>query len=157
MVPKRPAKKEELKTVGCFVVRGVVSKNEATEWYHQLKGYVAGNKESVTGSWHSIFIPLQIYQHHLSSSMLKMSNLTSAHPGWPAPPIMFNVYHSPVQQAARSHPNELAVQRAINSLWHDISGSTSPEPLSYADGFRIRAPKSQFFGLPPHIGTYMGS
>lgn len=67
-------------------------------------------------------------------------------------PFMFNIYHSPVQQAARSHPNSLAIQRAINELWHDESGETSSEPLSYADGFRIRPANTEFTGLPPHIG-----
>lgn len=69
-------------------------------------------------------------------------------------PFMFNVYHSPVQQAARSHPNSLAVQRAINSLWHDDSDQEKKfhEPLSYADGFRIRPADTEFKALPPHIG-----
>ncbi|KAI4850165.1 DUF1479-domain-containing protein [Aureobasidium sp. EXF-8845] len=68
-------------------------------------------------------------------------------------PFMFNVYHSPVQQAARSHPNSLAVQRTINSLWHDESDQPNEfhEPLSYADGFRIRPKNTVFNALPPHI------
>ena len=67
---------------------------------------------------------------------------------------MFNVYHSPSQQAARSHANSLAVQRTILKLWHDDSDDSKSfeEPLSYADAFRIRAPKSDgVFTLPPHI------
>ena len=57
---------------------------------------------------------------------------------------MFDVYHSPSQQAGQSHPNSLAVQRALLALWHDDSdpGGTFEEPLSYADAFRMRAPKS---------------
>ena len=60
------AKREELKAMGCFVVRGVVPRNEATEWYHQLKGYVTDNKESVTGS--CIFPCLILYENcpHMS-------------------------------------------------------------------------------------------
>jgi hypothetical protein len=70
---------------------------------------------------------------------------------------MFNVYHSPVQQAARSHPNSLAVQRTINSLWHDESDQPNEfhEPLSYADGFRIRPKNTVFNALPPHIGQWL--
>jgi hypothetical protein len=67
---------------------------------------------------------------------------------------MFNVYHSPTQQAGRSHPNSLAVQRALLKFWHDDSDSSNAfqEPLSYADAFRIRTPKSDgVFTLPPHI------
>jgi hypothetical protein len=42
-------KKEELKSLGCFVVRGVVPREEATWWYWDLKGYVEDNKKSITG------------------------------------------------------------------------------------------------------------
>ena len=69
-------------------------------------------------------------------------------------PFMFNVYHSPVQQAARSHPNSLAVQKAINDLWHDNNSNLHQEPLSYADGFRIRPENTVFHALPPHIGKF---
>lgn len=41
--------KEKLKRVGCFVVRGVVPRNKATQWYWDLKGYVEDNRESITG------------------------------------------------------------------------------------------------------------
>ena len=69
-------------------------------------------------------------------------------------PFMFSVYHSPVQQAARSHPNSLAVQRVVNSLWSDESDHEKKfhDPLSYADGFRIRPENTTFNALPPHIG-----
>lgn len=89
-----------------------------------------------------------------------ISNLIVAIKGMPADtPFMFDVYHSPVQQAARSHPNSLAVQRAINALWHDKSENqtTIQEPLSYADGFRIRPEDTIFNALPPHIGMLFSS
>ncbi|KAG9673375.1 DUF1479-domain-containing protein, partial [Aureobasidium melanogenum] len=111
-----------LKDTGCFIVRQVVPEQQATEWYHELKGYVEDNRAQITG--------------------MPAENA-----------FMFNVYHSPVQQAARSHPNSLAVQRAINSLWHDESDQQNNfhEPLSYADGFRIRPENTVFNALPPHI------
>ncbi|KAG0648994.1 hypothetical protein D0Z07_5009 [Hyphodiscus hymeniophilus] len=116
-------KKQALRSLGCFVVRGVVPRNEATQWYWDLKGYVNENRDHITG--------------------------------FPEPsPYMFNVYHSPAQQAGRSHPNSLAVQRALLQLWHDDDdlSKSFAEPLSYADAFRIRAPKSDgVFTLPPHI------
>lgn len=79
--------------------------------------------------------------------------------GMPADtPFMFNVYHSPVQQAARAHPNSLALQRAINNLWHDGTFDSSfADPLSYADGFRIRPANTTSHALPPHIGEYSSS
>jgi hypothetical protein len=42
-------KKQKLKDVGCFVVRGVVSEDLATEWFDDLKGYVAENKPNIGG------------------------------------------------------------------------------------------------------------
>lgn len=42
-------KKKELKNLGCFVVRGVVPRNEATQWYWNLKSYVEDNREHITG------------------------------------------------------------------------------------------------------------
>ena len=53
--------------------------------------------------------------------------------------------------AARSHPNQLKLCEELNSWWHDRSGVYSPEPLSYADGVRIRPPGVPFRGLGPHI------
>jgi len=42
-------KKNELRAVGCFVIRGVVPESDATQWYWDLKGYVSDNKEKITG------------------------------------------------------------------------------------------------------------
>ncbi|TIA71341.1 DUF1479-domain-containing protein [Aureobasidium pullulans] len=125
--------KHKLKDIGCFIVRHVVSEEQATDWYNELKNYVKDNQAQIT-----VFI----------------SNLIVSIKGMPADtPFMFDVYHSPVQQAARSHPNSLAVQRAINALWHDksVNQTTIQEPLSYADGFRIRPENTIFNALPPHI------
>jgi hypothetical protein len=73
---------------------------------------------------------------------------------WPKEsPSMLILYNSPTQNAIRSHPNHLNLQRKLDELWHgyDISGSTSPEPLVYLDGLRDRAPGQPFLGLGPHI------
>jgi hypothetical protein len=64
---------------------------------------------------------------------------------------MLSLYFSPTQMAARSHPNQLKLSRELNSWWHDKSGSSTSEPLSYADGVRIRPPGVDFMGLGPHI------
>ncbi|KIW91475.1 uncharacterized protein Z519_07441 [Cladophialophora bantiana CBS 173.52] len=72
--------------------------------------------------------------------------------GWPEEtPFILNLYYSPTQMAARSHPNQLKLSEELNSWWHDNSGSYSPEPLSYADAVRIRPPGIPFRGLGPHI------
>ncbi|ETS74586.1 hypothetical protein PFICI_13070 [Pestalotiopsis fici W106-1] len=72
--------------------------------------------------------------------------------GWPAEsPIMFNLYNSPTQVAVRTHPNQILVQKSLNSLYHDASGTTSSQPLSYTDATRIRPPRQPFLTLGPHI------
>lgn len=72
--------------------------------------------------------------------------------GWPQEaPYIFSLYYSPTQVAARTHPNQLKLSRELNSWWHDDSGASTPDPLSYADGFRIRPPGKSFLGLGPHI------
>ncbi|KAK9426120.1 putative DUF1479 domain protein [Seiridium unicorne] len=72
--------------------------------------------------------------------------------GWPeAKPAILRLYWSPTQMAIRSHPNHMRVQKELNSWWEDDSGSTSPEPLVYADAVRIRPPGLPLDGLCPHI------
>ena len=41
--------KNILRDTGCFVVRQVVPEQQATDWYHELKGYVEDNKSQITG------------------------------------------------------------------------------------------------------------
>lgn len=41
--------KEELKHQGCFVVRGVIDKAEAEEWFDELKSFIEKNDESILG------------------------------------------------------------------------------------------------------------
>lgn len=42
-------RKRQLKEAGCFKVAGVVAEEQATEWFHNLKEYVAMNKQSIRG------------------------------------------------------------------------------------------------------------
>ncbi|KAJ8123533.1 hypothetical protein O1611_g9566 [Lasiodiplodia mahajangana] len=88
--------KTQLRLRGCCIVRGVLSEEEATAKYHDLKQYVADNRDRIMG--------------------------------WP-----------------------IRLQKALNSLYHDESGESSPEPLSYTDAARIRPPGQEFLGLGPHI------
>ena len=41
--------KQKLKDIGCVVVRNVVSQEQATEWFHMLKQYVADNRPKISG------------------------------------------------------------------------------------------------------------
>jgi hypothetical protein len=57
--------KQRFKDIGCFVVRNVVSKEQADQWFADLKDYVAANKSNVSGS--SDFVPVRfqsyVYSH----------------------------------------------------------------------------------------------
>ncbi|KAI0151809.1 hypothetical protein GGR57DRAFT_503737 [Xylariaceae sp. FL1272] len=110
----------QLRLRGCCIVRGVLSEEEATAKYHDLKRYIADNRDKIMG--------------------------------WPiGSPSIFNLYNSKTQVSVRTHPNQFLLQKALNSLYHDESGETSPEPLSYTDAARIRPPGQEFLGLGPHI------
>lgn len=77
---------------------------------------------------------------------------------WPAEnPAIFNIHNGPVQLQLRTHPNQLKLQRLLNSLFTD-SKCTTPdesmkqsEPVLYPDALRIRQPGQEFLGLGPHI------
>ncbi len=88
----------------------------------------------------------------VSQLVLQQIEGSRGHIGWPVEtPFVHNIYYSPTQVAARSHPNQLKVQKELNSWWHDFSGTTSSDPLSYVDAIRIRPPGIPFYGLGPHI------
>ena len=50
------ATRDTLKNTGCFIVRQVVSEQQATDWYHELKGYVEDNKAQITGMSSDFFV-----------------------------------------------------------------------------------------------------
>ncbi|KAK9236446.1 hypothetical protein V1525DRAFT_389440 [Lipomyces kononenkoae] len=69
-------------------------------------------------------------------------------------PSVYELYWSPSQVHARSHPNLLLAQKALMSLWHtsDRNAELSTRyPLIYADRLRIRLPGDAQFTLGPHI------
>ncbi|GAA5988116.1 hypothetical protein JCM11641_000908 [Rhodosporidiobolus odoratus] len=75
--------------------------------------------------------------------------------GFPADdPMVWEVYNSVAQIAARSHPNIVDTQRFLLTLFH-TSSSNSPvsvsNPMSYFDRLRIRSPGDAAFALGPHI------
>ncbi|KAJ7066227.1 hypothetical protein C8F01DRAFT_981977 [Mycena amicta] len=77
--------------------------------------------------------------------------------GFPADNIqVYELYNTASQTRARTHPNILATQRALLSLWKTApSPSSSDEirldtPISYFDRLRIRFPGDTQFALGPH-------
>ncbi|EEP78914.1 conserved hypothetical protein [Uncinocarpus reesii 1704] len=71
----------------------------------------------------------------------------------PDSPTVYELYWSPSQVAARSHPNILETQRFLQGIWHSSDPSTPVSmryPLAYADRFRIREPGDSKFSLGPH-------
>ncbi|KAJ7509767.1 DUF1479-domain-containing protein [Mycena galericulata] len=73
--------------------------------------------------------------------------------GFPADNIQaFELYNTVSQIRARTHPGVLETQRALLSLWHDVSGQVSLDtPISYFDRLRIRSPGDAKFALGPHV------
>ncbi|EXL42929.1 hypothetical protein FOCG_14491 [Fusarium oxysporum f. sp. radicis-lycopersici 26381] len=71
----------------------------------------------------------------------------------PHDPQVYELYWSPPQLKARSHPNFLTVQHNLMSLWHTTTPTSISlsQPFSYADRLRIRQPGDASFALGPHI------
>lgn len=72
----------------------------------------------------------------------------------PDSPAVYELYWTPSQVEARAHPNVLATQKFLQSLWHSSDPGTQVShsyPLSYADRLRIRPPGDAKFTLGPHI------
>ena len=68
-------------------------------------------------------------------------------------PQVYELYWSPSQIRARSHPNMLATYRFLLNHWHsdDPNALFSTEPILYADRLRIRTPGDAQFALGPHV------
>jgi hypothetical protein len=68
-------------------------------------------------------------------------------------PAVYELYWTPTQVKARSHPNLLKTQSFLSSLWHSsdpASEISTTYPLTYADRLRIRRPGDGKFALGPH-------
>jgi hypothetical protein len=46
---KSEDEKREFRKRGCFVVRGVISEEQATKYFEDLKEFIKNNKENITG------------------------------------------------------------------------------------------------------------
>jgi hypothetical protein len=68
-------------------------------------------------------------------------------------PAVYELYWTPSQVQARSHPNMLRAQSFLASFWHSSNPSSeisTTYTLSYADRFRIRQPGDAKFALGCH-------
>lgn len=68
-------------------------------------------------------------------------------------PQVYELYWSPTQIRARSHPNMLKAQEWLLGFWHskDPQALISTRPISYADRLRMRQPGDAKFALGPHV------
>lgn len=69
-------------------------------------------------------------------------------------PQVWEMYWSPSQIRARSHPNLLKAQRFLLEFWHSKDPNapiSSSHPMIYADRLRMRSPGDNVFALGPHV------
>lgn len=69
-------------------------------------------------------------------------------------PQVYELYWSPAQVKARSHPYLLAAQRFLLSHWHSKDPNaliSTAHPTAYADRLRLRTPGDNVFALGPHV------
>ncbi|KAG9948564.1 DUF1479-domain-containing protein, partial [Aureobasidium melanogenum] len=68
-------------------------------------------------------------------------------------PQVYELYWSPAQIRARSHPYLLAAQRFLLSHWHSTGPGlfSTAHPTIYADRLRMRTPGDNTFALGPHV------
>lgn len=69
-------------------------------------------------------------------------------------PQVYELYWSPSQIKARSHPNMIKAQRFLMEFWHSKDPNaliSSSHPTIYADRLRMRLPGDARFALGPHV------
>ncbi|KAF2215823.1 hypothetical protein CERZMDRAFT_34315 [Cercospora zeae-maydis SCOH1-5] len=72
----------------------------------------------------------------------------------PDNPQVYELYWSPSQIKARSHPNLIRAQRFLTEFWHSDdphAAISSSHPMMYADRLRMRLPGDARFALGPHV------
>ncbi|EAS31204.3 uncharacterized protein CIMG_06683 [Coccidioides immitis RS] len=93
---------------------------------------------------------LELKQRAMDYVMANKARVKAFPSDWP---VVYELYWSPSQVEARSHPNMLETQRFLQGLWHSSDPSTPVSmrhTLSYADRLRIREPGDAKFTLGPH-------
>lgn len=69
-------------------------------------------------------------------------------------PQVYELYWSPAQIRARSHPHLLKAQKFLMEFWHSKDPQaliSSSHPTIYADRLRLRTPGDNKFALGPHV------
>lgn len=120
---------------GVAIVRGVVSREQATEWDESIGEYLARNRYAEKPAGPS----LDQYFSKLDASR----------------PQIFGIYWSKPQMEARQHPALARTRSWLNSLWqHESQGTVHFNPdqeCTYADRIRRREPGDRTLGLSPHM------
>ncbi|KAK5000814.1 hypothetical protein LTR66_000400 [Elasticomyces elasticus] len=83
---------------------------------------------------------------------IKLNPHTKAFPA--DSPQVYELYWSPSQVRARSHPRLLKAQRFLMEFWHSKDPNalvSSSHPVIYADRLRMRLPGDSKFALGPHV------
>jgi Gig2-like len=126
-----PALIDMIKRTGVCIVRNAIPSDESEELLANLREYIESNPTSKGASQHS--------------------NLISGFPS--DDPQIWELYWSPSQVLARSHPNTIIVTTWLSNLFHsdDPDLISLDHQLSYADRIRIRHPGDAKFALGPHI------
>jgi hypothetical protein len=119
-----------MKAAGCFVIRGVIPNEVATQEFKDLQAFIADNKDLVTG-WPAKSVAI----YHLYSSPTQLRLRTN-----PRQLKIQRLLNSLWGDTSCS-PEELEKQY---------------DPILYPDAVRIRAAGQEFLGLGPHIdaGSY---
>uniref|UniRef100_A0A0W0EVW4 DUF1479-domain-containing protein n=1 Tax=Moniliophthora roreri TaxID=221103 RepID=A0A0W0EVW4_MONRR len=118
---------ERLKDTGVIIVTDSISEKEALDWKQSIRDYATANKEHLVGKCSFPKDNIQI----------------------------FELYNSPAQIQARTHPNMISTHKALLSLLHTSNSKNHDVDLrytlSYFDRLRIRLPGDKSYTLGPHV------